>query len=226
MIFSREIPFSYLYVITINKILNVKIRKKKKAFSRWTQYHTSNQYRPFYRLISPRTYLKCIEFQILTRDVKLERGQIDTRRIESSMLTRDDLHACWAKCMQRRTIAKASWSCSFASVGYDMQRRNTGSIFSLFRRSSSVWWTSMNLFASENEQRVQRARRSTSRICGQPRISFSGKFLILNEHREVVSEWKKSRSVSTIFFLCQWTGNCNDLESGTRRKYECLSFED
>lgn len=58
----------------------------------------------------------------------------------------------------------------------------------------------MNLFASENEQREQRARRSTSRICGQPRISFSGKFLILNEYREV-AEWKKSRSVSTIFFF-------------------------
>lgn len=74
----------------------------------------------------------------------------------------------------------------------------------------------VNLFASENEQREQRARTFNE---SEDR-KFSGKCLILNEDREV-GEWRKSiRVLFQRFFLCKWTGNCNDLESGTRRKYE------
>lgn len=52
----------------------------------------------------------------------------------------------------------------------------------------------VNLFASENEQREQRARTFNE---SEDR-KFSGKCLILNEDREV-GEWRKS-TVSEIFF--------------------------
>lgn len=107
---------------------------------------------------------------------------------------------------------------------HGVQRRNTGSIFSLFH--GPILSGMMNPPWIYLQARTNRKEQSTCMFDESLEISEILRRIFNEEDREV-SEWKKNiRVLFQRFFLCQWTDNCNDLESGTRRKYECLPFED